>query len=365
MSAPVAFPPPVQFERRGCAGFATLDRPGALNALTLEVIRELTRQLALWATDPAIVVVVLQGAGERAFCAGGDIRSVCAARDRGDTAEWLEFFRREYQLIWKLSRFSKPLVALLDGVTMGGGLGLAWPATHRVLTERSRLAMPEAGIGLFPDVGSSHFLPRLPEPAGAYLALTGLSLDAADALTVELGGHFVTTSRLPALAETLATLPPGAEPFAATAAALVQHTSLPPAGSGWETASPGLRECFAQPSVEAVHAALAANPAAWARDAAAALGGHSPTSLRVIWRQLQRGRGQSLADALRDEFRLVQRMVRAPDFCEGVRATLVDRDHSPRWSPPTLAAVNDLAVARLHLPGADVVELNLPGPDAP
>lgn len=353
--------PPVRFERRGSAGIATLDRPHALNALNLETIAALARQLTHWAADPGVALVLLQGAGERAFCAGGDVRAVCTARDRGQTDVWREFFRREYQLLWRLAQFPKPVIALLDGVTMGGGLGLAWSATHRVCTEHSLLAMPEAGIGLFPDVGASHFLPRLVEPAGAYLALTGLPLGPGDALAVGIADTFVARPQLADLVAELAAHPPSEPPFAFAVAALAHHAAPPPMG-WWQPASQDLARCFGQTTVEAVQAALADTPQPWAQTAAAAMARHSPTSLRLIWHQLQRGRRQTQDAALRDEFRLVQRLVQRPDFCEGVRANLVDRDHAPRWNPTTLAHVGDSLVAELHLPGTDVEELDLGRP---
>lgn len=352
---------PVRFAQRGNAGIATLDRPHVLNALNLEAVELLTRQLTEWAVAPEVVLVVLQGAGERAFCAGGDVRSVCAARDRGEHSVWRAFFRREYQLLWQLAQFPKPVVALLDGVTMGGGLGLAWSATFRVCTEHALLAMPEAGIGLFPDVGASHFLPRLVEPAGAYLALTGLPLGPGDALAVGLADTFVARPQLADLVAELTAQSPSEPPFVPIAGVLARHATSAPTG-WWREASQDLARCFGQTSVEAVQAALAATPQPWAQTAAAAMAGHSPTSLRLIWHQLPRGRRQTQEAALRDEFRLVQRLVQRPDFCEGVRANLVDRDHSPHWNPPTLTHVGDSLVADLHRPGKDVEELDLVRP---
>ena len=322
----------IRFEQRRAVAFVTLDRPGALNALTLEMVRAYEPVLRSWSEDPSVTAVVIRGAGERAFCAGGDIRAVCRARDAGDAEITRSFFREEYQLNRRIARFPKPYVALLDGISMGGGLGLSIYGSHRVVTERTVLAMPETGIGLFPDIGGTFFLPRLPGRLGLYLALTGTRLGPADALAAGFGTHFVGRGKLAELEAALEGTDWSGDPFAAADAVVRRFAE--PAGDGFLAARRVVIDrCFSAGSLDGVFANLEAERTDWAAETLRTLGIKSPTSLAVTFEALRRGSEMTLEEALSMEYRLSQRFVASNDFCEGVRALLEDGDHRPRWSP--------------------------------
>ena len=351
----VTSPACVRLERRGPLAVATLDRPAALNALDLGMIRALAVAAADWARDPKVRAVVLKGAGARAFCAGGDIRGVCAARDGADAAATRDFFAEEYRLNRAIHRFPKPWVSLMDGITMGGGVGLSIHGSHRVATEGTRWAMPETGIGFFPDVGGGWFLPRLPGALGRYLALTGASLEAADVLSAGIATHFVPSRRLEPLEGELARALGAREgdPGETVSRVLDAH-GADPGPSPLEPLRPAIDACFGAASLEAILAALEARNTPWARETLESLAAKSPTSLRVTWRLLDEGRSRSLEEDLIVEYRLSQRFVASHDLCEGVRAALVDRDRRPRWDPPSLAGVTDDAVAAFFAPLGDL-----------
>jgi enoyl-CoA hydratase len=321
----------ILFERRGAIGLATLNRPAALNALNRPMALAYHRQLDAWAADDAVQAVVLTGTGDRAFCAGGDV--VGLHRDgRAGSPDFEGFFADEYRMNRAIARFSKPHVALLDGVTMGGGVGLSIHGPYRVATERTLFAMPETGIGLIPDVGGTHALPRLPGEVGAWLGLTGARLRAADCLEAGIATHHVESSRLPDLIDALAS---GGEP-AETLAKF--HTR--PAG---EATLPALREAidrhFAHDSVADILASLERGDE-WAQAQAATIRAMSPTSLVITLAALRAGRGASIEDCLIREYRMVSAIKSGHDFFEGVRAQLIDKDRNPRWSPATLADVD-------------------------
>ncbi|WP_025324142.1 enoyl-CoA hydratase/isomerase family protein [Deferrisoma camini] len=335
-------------ERRGRAGWLTLSRPDRLNALTLPMVRAMTAALRGWEADPAVGLVVTEGEGGRAFCAGGDVRAVCRLREAGLAPETRAFFLEEYRLNLAIHRFPKPYLALMDGVTMGGGVGISVHGFHRVATEATRIAMPETGIGFFPDVGASYLLPRLPAAFGPFLGLTGAAVGPGDALALGLATHFVPRDRLPRLREALA--------HAGTRAEVGQALEglSGPAGPAplWDRRAE-IERAFGQRRLDEVLeelALMAREGSDWARRTREDLLRKSPTGLKVTWEALRRGRSLDLASCLAMEYRLVCRFLAARDFCEGVRAVLEDRDGRPRWDPPDLERVSDEAAAAFFEP---------------
>ncbi|HYC03257.1 MAG TPA: enoyl-CoA hydratase/isomerase family protein [Azospirillaceae bacterium] len=346
------------FEVRGGIGLITLNRPKALNALTLEMIRHIHPKLDQWAVDPGVKVVVIRGAGDRAFCAGGDIRAIYDAglawkRGEGDASAAHDFFRGEYRLNRRIKTFPKPYVALLDGIFMGGGVGLSVHGSHRVVTPKSLFAMPETGIGLFPDVGGTWFLPRCPGRTGTWMGLTGARLGPADLLWTGLGTHMAASESLDVIVDALAAADYGTDGHAAVDAVLEAHK----AEVGEPTLpalQPAIDRCFAADSVEEILAALEAEGSEWALAQRDTLLKMSPTSLKVALAQIRQGEGLSFDDALRLEFRMTHAVIAGNDLFEGVRAVIVDKDRNPKWNPATLAAVGRAEVDRhfRHL-GAD------------
>ena len=325
----------------------TLSRPEALNALTLEMLVGLGEWLEAWRGDERVRVVVLRGAGDRAFCAGGDVRALReAVLGGGDPGR---FFEHEYRLDHRIHTYPKPVVAVMDGIAMGGGMGLAQGAALRIVGDRTRLAMPETAIGLFPDVGGSWFLPRLPGRLGMYLGLTGVAIGAADAIYAGLACAYLAPSALDGLDAMLERAAAAPDPASA-----VRHL-LPEADPGMlpggELAAmrPAIDRHFGAPSVPAMVASLEREDAPglreWARRTLARLAASSPTMLEVTHEQLRRGSRLPLADCFRMELGLVHGCFEQGDFLEGVRAALVDKDRNPRWNPPTLAEVRPEAVA--------------------
>jgi enoyl-CoA hydratase len=339
-------------ERRGAAGVVVLNRPKALNALTLNMVRLLAAALDSWRDDPSVTRVVICGAGDRAFCAGGDIRRLYELGRAGDHAQQLTFWREEYQLDQRIRTFPKPVVALIDGIAMGGGVGVSINASHRVAGERFSFAMPEVGIGFFPDVGGTYFLPRLARRAGVYLALTGLRAGPGDALAFGLAQTFVPSAGFDALA---AALESGEE----VDATLARFAAAPPSSALMGEAD-ALEACFSLDTRDAILAALREKEdegVAFAAPARATMLEKSPTSQALALRQMALGPSLDFDGALRIEYRIVSRVCRGRDFYEGVRALIVDKDNRPVWSPPPSAADIDAYFAPL---GAD--ELTFPAP---
>lgn len=342
----------VLFERRGHAGIATLNRPRALNALSLDMVLALSRQLTLWAADDRVARVILTGAGDRAFCAGGDIRELYDAAKAGDEARLDRFYRHEYRLNRAIARFPKPFIAVIDGITMGGGVGVSVHGSHRVASARTQFAMPETGIGFFPDVGGSYFLPRCPGEVGMYLGLTGARLAAADALYAGIATDYVPAARLDAAIAALSDAAPGADAHATVDRVLADFRGDP--GEAALAARRALIDrCFAGEDVAAMVAALRAEDDPWAAEQAAILTTKSPLALAVTCRALRRGAGLTIEAALTQELDLAIRVALLPDFAEGVRAQIVDKDRKPVWRPATLEAVrpDDVAAAFVARPG--------------
>jgi enoyl-CoA hydratase len=345
----------ILFERRGAAGLVTLNRPQALNAVSLPMVRVLTKQLAEWETDPAVTRVIVTASGGRAFSAGGDLRALYDLGRAGRYDEALTFWREEYALNAAIKRYRKPYVALIDGIVMGGGVGVSVHGSHRVAGDRFVFAMPEVGIGFFPDIGATWFLPRLPGELGAYCALTGERINAADGVAAGVATHRVESARLPELIEALCDT-------VSVDAALGAFAR--PGGEGPVTARrSAIDDLFKAGRVEDILAALdhaaAANGthAAFARDTAALIRTKSPTSLKIALMQMRRGPALDFDECMRTEFRIVSRVVRGHDFYEGTRAVIVDKDQAPRWQPPALEAVGDADVEAHFAPIADELEL--------
>ncbi len=343
--------PEILLGRKGGLATLTINRPQALNALTLRNYRRFAPALAGWAGDPTVHAVVVRGAGGRAFCVGGDVRAIYAAgRGIGGERELTAvFFREEYQLIRAIHRFPKPYIAIIDGATMGGGAGISVNGAWRLATERTLFAMPETGIGLFPDVGATRFLNRCPGRIGRYLGLTGARLEAADALYCGFATHVVRQDSVEALIAELARASwEGAREHQQVEAALSQF-AVDPGPAPLAALRPAIDRCFAGASIEAILDALdseaAGGPeAGWAAQTRAGLLAKSPTSLKVTLRQLAIGHGFDVEEALVLEYRLTQHFMAAHDFYEGVRALLIDKDQAPQWRPGTLEAVSETIV---------------------
>ena len=342
----------ILIDREGPIAIVTLNRPKALNALTLPMCRALLPKLAEWAEDQELHAVVVRGAGDRAFCAGGDIRAVYergpqSGAPDGDLEQ--DFFWVEYRLNHAIHHFPKPWIALLDGVTMGGGLGLSVHGSHRVTTEKTLSAMPECGIGLFPDIGGGWFLSRCPGEIGTYLALTGARIGAADMLYSRMGTHHVASARVDDLVAALA----DAEWIGQgglVAESVLQNFAADPGDPTLAPLRPAIDRCFGHDTVEEILAALDAEGGAWAQAAAVQIRAGSPTSLKVTLRQIRQGKTMIYDAVAAMEYRMVHRFLAAPDFFEGVRAQLVDKTRDPRWRPATLDAVDDAAVAAYFQP---------------
>jgi enoyl-CoA hydratase/carnithine racemase len=337
----------ILLERRGGLGIITLNRPKALNTLSLAMYRVFDPQLAAWSGDAAVQALLVRGAGDRAFCAGGDVRAIYDARHHPEGAGdyKADFFREEYDLIRRIHRLPKPYVALVDGIAMGGGCGISINGSHRIVTERSVFAMPEVQIGLFPDVGASRFLNLCPGRVGRYLALTGTRLRAADALYCGFATHFVPHDRLADLTEALAEFDlVGTKPDELVDRVIARFAGEPGPAS-LPALRPAIDRCFAGDSVEAIVAALEQEPGDWAKAALAAIARASPLSLKITFRQLQLGRGMEIEQALALEYRMTQHVMAAHDFFEGIRALLVEKDNAPRWQHASLEAVSDAEVA--------------------
>jgi enoyl-CoA hydratase len=333
----------VLIERRGSAGLITLNRPKALNALTLAMVRAMRRALDGWANDPAVTRVVVTGAGGKAFCAGGDIRVLHDLGKAGRHEEALTFWREEYELNVLIKRYPKPYVALVDGIVMGGGVGVSINGSQVVAGERFTFAMPEVGIGFFPDVGGTYFLPRIPGEIGAYFALTGDRMKQGDALSTGLATHTMASARFAELLEALT----GRETVDHTLEAFADVSMVPATVTGHRAT---VDTCFRFDAVEDILAALDASADPWCAEVAKTIRTKSPTSLKIALAQVRAGKSLDFEQAMVTEFRIVSRICRGHDFYEGVRAVIVDKDNAPRWQPATLEAVTAEAVAAHFAP---------------
>jgi enoyl-CoA hydratase/carnithine racemase len=348
----------ILFERKGDWGVVTLNRPDALNALTRDMCKAFRRQLIEWEADLDVGAVLIKGAGEKAFCAGGDIRWL-AEEARKNPRHACGFFHEEYRLNAAIHHFSKPYVALIDGIVMGGGVGVSVHGDFRVAGDRTLFAMPETGIGLFPDVGGGHFLPRLHDGLGLYYALTGARAKAADCMAAGIATHYAPSDRRNALEERLLKLDARSHLHSEIEAVLDEFAGDPGGAPvndirGWIA---GLFQGHA--SLEALMAKLKRNDGVFAIDTVKTLERMSPTSMKIAFEQLKRGHALDFNDAMRMEFRIVRRVMEGYDFFEGVRAQIIDKDRNPKWKPPTLAEVSDADIGRYFAPLGDE-ELALP-----
>jgi len=313
--------------RQGAIGHLSLNRPKALHALTRAMCETICAALREWRGDPGIAAVILDHAGGRGFCAGGDVAQVRRSVLEDGGREGRAFFLAEYRMNHWLFTLPKPVIAFMDGVTMGGGVGLALPARYRIATENTLFAMPEGAIGLFPDVGAGWFLPRLPGRIGPFLALTGARLDGAECLWAGLATHYLPSDRV---AEAKARI--AAQPAAADAVLADLSAAPPPARLAGNAER--IARLFASDSLEGILAALEGDPSTWATKELKAVMAKCPTSAKVALRQFAQS-ASDFAGEMALEYRLAARMIARPDFAEGVRAVLVDKDNAPRWQPAT------------------------------
>lgn len=331
-------------------GCITLNRPQALHALTTEMCRMMSDVLTQWATDDHVKILMIDHAeGTRGFCAGGDIRMV-AESGRADGKAGEDFFRIEYTLNTQIKRFPKPYVAFLDGVTMGGGVGISIHGSHRIATEHTLFAMPETGIGLFPDVGGSWFLPRLGGELGIWLALTGARLKGGDVLAAGLATHFVASDQLPELKRRVL----AGEALDTVLADYAQASQVPDYAEHLDI----INHCFSRPTITDICLALKMADDDWATAQADILKSRSPLSMAVSLEQLRRGaQMSSFADIMCMEYRIACHIIRSHDFSEGVRAVIEDKDHAPKWSPETPAGVTKAMVEAMFAPIAEELAL--------
>ncbi len=326
----------------GKAGRLRLNRPRAIHALTEAMCTAMIAALQGWRADPAVEVVLVDHAEGRGFCAGGDVVQAST-----DAAVAHAFFHEEYRLNHLMFTYAKPIVAFMDGVTMGGGVGISQPAKYRIATENTLFAMPETGIGLFPDVGGGWYLSRLPGAMGEYLALTGARLDGAECVALGIATHYVPSDALPALKASIIDDPRSLD-------ALLADAAIEPPAAGIIARQPDIDRLFAHDSYEAVLAALAADRSDWAEATLRTLGKKSPQSCKVSLRLVLDGRDRiDFADEMRAEYGIAVHVCQRPDFREGVRALLVDRDNKPVWDPATPDGVTDQMIDTIFAPLPD------------
>ncbi|MEV7085843.1 enoyl-CoA hydratase/isomerase family protein [Streptomyces sp. NPDC093085] len=344
----------VLLRTEGRAAYLTLNRPEALNALTHTMVHRIDEALTAWEHDPAVETLVLTGAGQRGLCAGGDIHAIHDDALTADGSASAAFWRDEYRLNARIARYPKPYVALMDGIVMGGGVGISAHADIRIVTERSRIAMPETGIGFVPDVGGTYLLALAPGELGTHLALTGAQIGPEDALLCGLADHYLPSASLLRFADDLSGIP--------VREALARHVRPAPPGK-LSTMREWIDSCYDCDTVEEIVQRLLAHGDPAAKKAAETLLAKSPTTLKVTLAALRRARRLGpLERVLEQEYRVSCAALAAPDLVEGIRAQVIDKDRTPRWSPATLAEVTDADVERFFAPLGER-ELALAGPD--
>ncbi|XP_005373364.1 PREDICTED: 3-hydroxyisobutyryl-CoA hydrolase, mitochondrial [Chinchilla lanigera] len=341
----------VLLEKRGCAGVITLNRPKLLNTLTLQMVRQIYPQLKKWEQDPETYLIIIKGAGEKAFCAGGDVIAISeAAKAKQELIR--VFFREEYTLNNAIASCQKPYVALIDGITMGGGVGVSVHGQFRVATEKSLFAMPETRIGLFPDVGGGYFLPRLQGRLGYFLGLTGFRLKGRDVHRAGIATHFVDSGKLPMLEEDLLALKSPSKENIAEVLGTYHAESKIDQDKPFilEEHMDKINRCFSANTVEEIIENLQQDGSPFALEQLQVINKMSPTSLKITLRQLTEGASKSLQEVFTMEYRLSQMCVGHHDFHEGVRAVLIDKDQSPRWKPANLKEMTDEALDNYFKP---------------
>ncbi len=331
----------VLFERIGGLGVIILNRPDALNALTLGMCHAIEAKLRDWRDDAGVKAITIKGAG-RAFCAGGDIRALYDLGLARDEYPY-RFYHDEYRLNALIRHFPKPYIALINGIVMGGGVGVSVHGAHRIVSENLRFAMPETGIGLFPDVGGSYFLSRCPGQLGVFLALTGTRISAADALYCGIATAFVPAAQFDDLQTALAN-------DTAIEKVIAQFAQAPSEDPSLAQHRARIDRIFSHDSVEEIVEALLWDGDAWASQTRATILGKSPISSKVAFRQLREGAKLDFNACMQMEYRLANRFIEGHDFYEGVRATVIDKGQSPAWSPDTLAAISDADVDAYFAP---------------
>jgi len=337
----------VLIRRGGSVGHISLNRPKALHALTHAMCEAMSEALLAWRDDPAVGAVLIDHAEGRGFCAGGDVALVRRSALEDGGASGRAFFFAEYRLNHLLFTYPKPIVAFMDGVTMGGGVGISQPATFRVATENTLFAMPEGAIGLFPDVGAGWYLPRLKGRTGVFMALTGARLDGAECLWAGLATHYLPSERLAEAKARIIEAPDAIEP-------ILDELSSPPPAARIAGNAEKIDRLFAADSLEEIVAALEAEPSDWAAKELKAVTTKCPTTAKIALRELAEGaRRTDFAEEMRAEYRLAARMMLRPDFAEGVRAVLIDKDNAPRWDPATPEGVTSEILDQIFAPLAE------------
>ncbi|XP_077304804.1 3-hydroxyisobutyryl-CoA hydrolase, mitochondrial isoform X2 [Lithobates pipiens] len=332
----------VLLAKSGCAAVITMNRPKALNALNLNMTRQIYQQLKLWEEDPETFLVIIKGSGGKAFCAGGDILAITNAGKSGDRLAQ-DFFREEYILNNAIGTYRKPYIALIDGITMGGGVGLSVHGHFRVASEKTLFAMPETAIGLFPDVGGGYFLPRLPGKLGLYIALTGFRLKGRDVQKAGIATHFVASEKIPSLEKDLTSLKEPTKKDVAEVLDTYQTKSTSDEEKPFILAEhlDKINSLFTANSVEEIFENLKKDGSSFAQRQLQTLSKMSPTSLKMTFRQLKNGSSLTLQEVLTMEYKLSQACMRGHDFYEGVRAVLIDKDQNPKWKPERLEDVTN------------------------
>jgi enoyl-CoA hydratase len=345
----------ILFTELGSLGVVTLNRPQALNALSHAMAIALYEKLTAWIIDEDVKAVLIYADNGKAFCAGGDIRNIYDAR-LDPELKIKQFFWDEYRLNRCIQHYKKPYIALLDGITMGGGVGISLHGSHRIVTENFSFAMPETGIGFFPDVGGSYLLSRCPGQTGIYLGLTGARIKAADALYLNLADHFVHSERKAELIDALASTQLNGDAHtafmnivkaystAAETAPLAAHREL-------------IDRCFAFDTVEEIITALQTCDQEWCTNTAKILLSKSPTSLKVTLQQLRKAKSMEFDQCMQMEYRMTMRFLQEQDFYEGIRAVIVDKDQKPNWQPADLAAVQRSDIEKYFAPLKEIPEL--------
>lgn len=327
-------------QERNNVGILTLNRPKALNALNYAMIKAMTKQLKVWADDNSIKTVLVKGAGDKAFCAGGDVRAMYHAKQVGDYNHLIEFYEDEYNLNYLINTYPKPYLSFLNGITMGGGAGVSINGKYRLATEKLIFAMPETTIGFFPDVGGTHFLSRCPDAMGLYLGLTGDKIDAKDSYALGLVTHYTHSSSLPALEETLIETQWEDDPFPQINE-LLNEIHQNPGEHSLKAKEQIIAHCFNQKDVNSIITTLKEANDPWAKNCADQLLQKSPTSLKVTHKQIILGKNLDLKKGLEMEYRLSQSFMHENEFFEGVRALLIDKDQKPMWQPSKLEDISN------------------------
>ncbi len=350
----------ITFEENDRAGIVTLDRPERLNALTREMFDALSANYRRWAPAPHIYGVVMESSHPTVFCSGGDLKVLNALNQQGATDMIREFYRAAYSHVWVLEKFIRPNVPLINGLAFGGGVGISLLGTHCVAGEGYRFAMPQVGIGFLPDTGCTYFLPRLFGWMGTYLALTGASIGPADAHRLRLVSHYIPSAQFGTIKDALADNHPIDR--------LLDGLHRDPGEGDLVRHTPTIDRAFSAGSVEEILARLDAEDGEnepWAKETAAELRKKSPTSLKIAFKQMQVGKGLTLAEALKLEFRLASHLVTTHDFREGIDARIAGKGRTPKWQPATLEEVDDREIERLfatHVEGELELDERHPGP---